>query len=82
MYEQIKCLIKSYLCQKFLKIYHALMSNEIFFDSIDMFFVVIYSAFDQGYMGLSLASCHMNEIWDWRAELGPIWDQVPLGPHY
>ena len=39
-----------------------------------MFFVIIYSAIDQGYIGLSLASCHKDEIWDLRAELGLIWD--------
>ena len=38
------------------------------------FFVIIYTAIDQGYMGLSLASCHKDEIWDLRAELGLIWD--------
>ena len=32
-------------------------------------FLLIYSAIDQGYMGLSLASCNM-EIWDLQAELG------------
>ena len=41
---------------------------------ITSFLVVIYSAIDQGYMGLSLASCHKDEIWDLRAELGLIWD--------
>ena len=53
-----------------------------------MFFVIIYSAIDQGYIGLSLASCHKDEIWDLRAELGPFqgfspnWEKVPnLGPH-
>ena len=53
-----------------------------------MFFVIIYSAIDQGYIGLSLASCHKDEIWDLGAELGPFqgfgpnWDQVPnLGHH-
>ena len=34
-------------------------------------------------MGLSLASCHKDEIWDLRAELGLIWDHfrasVPIG---
>ena len=48
-----------------------------------MFFVIIYSAIDQGYIGLSLASCHKDEIWDLRAELGLIWDHfralVPIG---
>ena len=39
-----------------------------------MFFAIIYSAIDQGYIGLSLASCHKDEIWDLRAELGLIWD--------
>ena len=53
-----------------------------------MFFVIIYSAIDQGYIGLSLASCHKDEIWDLRAELGlNIWDHfralIPnLGHHY
>ena len=55
-----------------------------------MFFVIIYSAIDQGYIGFSLASCNKDEIWDLRAELGltfqgfgPNWDQVPnLGHHY
>ena len=54
-----------------------------------MFFVIIYTAIDQGYMGLSFASCHKDEIWDLRAELGPFqpfglnWEQVPnLGQHY
>ena len=28
-----------------------------------MFFVIIYSAIDQGYIGLSLATCHKDEIW-------------------
>merc|ERR1712240_704624 len=37
-------------------------------------FFVIYSAIDQGYTGLSLASCQKDEIWDLRAELGLIWD--------
>ena len=48
-----------------------------------MFFVIIYSAIDQGYIGLSLASCHKDEIWDLGAELGLIWDHfralVPIG---
>ena len=48
-----------------------------------MFFVIIYSVIDQGYIGLSLASCHKDEIWDLRAELGLIWDYfralVPIG---
>ena len=48
-----------------------------------MFFVIIYSAIDQGYIGLSLASCHKDEIWDLQAELGLIWDHfralVPIG---
>ena len=48
-----------------------------------MFFVIIYSAIDQGYIGLSLATCHKDEIWDLRAELGLIWDHlralVPMG---
>ena len=48
-----------------------------------MFFVIIYSAIDQGYTGLSLASCHKDEIWDLRAELGLIWDHfkalAPIG---
>ena len=48
-----------------------------------MFFVIIYSAIDQGYMGLSLASCQKDEIWDLRTELGLIWDHfralVPIG---
>ena len=48
-----------------------------------MFFVIIYSAIDQGYIGLSLASCHKDEIWDLRAELGLTWDHfralVPIG---
>ena len=48
-----------------------------------MFFVIIYSVIDQGYIGLSLASCHKDEIWDLRAELGLIWDHfralVPIG---
>ena len=35
---------------------------------------MIYTAIDLGYMGLSLASCHKDEIWDLRAELGLIWD--------
>ena len=35
-----------------------------------MFFVIIYSVIDQGYIGLSLASCHKDEIWDLRAKLG------------
>ena len=35
-----------------------------------MFFVIIYSAIDQRYIGLSLASCNKDEIWDLRAELG------------
>ena len=39
-----------------------------------MFFVIIYSAIDQGYIGLSLASCNKDEIWDLRAELGLTWD--------
>ena len=39
-----------------------------------MFFVIVYSAIYQGYMGLSLATCHKDEIWDLRAELGLIWD--------
>ena len=46
-------------------------------------FVINYSAIDQGYIGLSLASCHKDEIWDLRAELGLIWDHfralVPIG---
>merc|ERR1712240_942031 len=46
-------------------------------------FFVIYSAIDQGYTGLSLASCQKDEIWDLRAELGLIWDHfralVPIG---
>ena len=38
---------------------------------------------DQGYIGLSLASCHKDEIWDLQAELGFIWDHFrALGPHY
>ena len=41
---------------------------------ITFFFVIIYSAIDQGYIGLSLASCHKDEIWDLRTELGLIWD--------
>ena len=48
-----------------------------------MFFVINYSAIDQGYIGLSLASCHKDEIWDLPAELGLIWDHfralVPIG---
>ena len=48
-----------------------------------MFFVIIYSAIDQGYIGLSLASCHKDEIWDLRAEFGLIWNHsralVPIG---
>ena len=48
-----------------------------------MFFVINYSAIDQGYIGLSLASCHKDEIWDLRAELGLIWDHfkalAPIG---
>ena len=48
-----------------------------------MFFVIIYSAIDQGYIGLSLASCHKDEIWDLWAELGLIWDHfkalAPIG---
>ena len=48
-----------------------------------MFFVIIYSAIDQGYIGLSLASCHKDEIWDLWAELGLILDHfsalVPIG---
>ena len=39
-----------------------------------MFFVIIYSAIDQGYIGHSLASCNKDEIWDLRAELGLTWD--------
>ena len=39
-----------------------------------MFFVIIYSVIDQGYIGLGLASCHKDEIWDLWAELGLIWD--------
>ena len=41
-----------------------------------MFFVIIHSAIDQGYIGLSLSSCHKDkdEIWDLGAELGLIWD--------
>ena len=47
------------------------------------FFVMIYSAIHQGYQGLSLASCHKDEIWDLQAELGFIWDHFrALGPHY
>ena len=41
-----------------------------------MFFVIIYSAIDQGCMGLSLTSYHKDEIWDLRTELGLIWDQI------
>ena len=48
-----------------------------------MFFVIIYSAIDQGYIGLSLASCHKDEIWDLKAKLGLFWDLlrslVPIG---
>ena len=44
---------------------------------------MIYSAIDQGYMALSLASCHKDEIWDLRAEWELIWDHfralVPIG---
>ena len=51
-----------------------------------MFFVIIYSAIDQGYIGLSLASCHKDEIWDLRAEWGLIWDHfralVPTGTNF
>ena len=39
-----------------------------------MFFVIIYSVIDQGYIGLSSASCHKDDIWDLGAELGLIWD--------
>ena len=50
---------------------------------ITCFFVIIYSDIDQGYMGLSLASCQKDEIRDLRAELGLIWDHfralVPIG---
>ena len=34
---------------------------------ITCFFVIIYTAIDQGYMGLSFASCHKDEIWDLQA---------------
>ena len=48
-----------------------------------MFFVIIYSVIDQGYIGLSSASCHKDDIWDLGAELGLIWDHfralVPIG---
>ena len=48
-----------------------------------MFFVIIYGGIDQGYTGLSLASCQKDEIWDLRAELGLIWDHFktlsPIG---
>ena len=47
-----------------------------------MFFVIIYSAIDQGYIGLSLASCHKDEIWDLRAELGLIWDHFKFGTSF
>ena len=51
-----------------------------------MFFVIIYSVIDQGYIGLSLASCHKDEIWDLPAELGLIWDHfralVPTGTNF
>ena len=44
---------------------------------------MIYTAIDLGYMGLSLASCHKDEIWDLQAEFGLIWDHsralVPIG---
>ena len=47
------------------------------------FFVMIYNAIDQGYMGLSLASCQNYEMWELRAELGLIWDHfralIPIG---
>ena len=55
-----------------------------------MFFVIIYSAIYQGYIGLSLASCHKDEIWCEQngTYMGPFqdfclnWDQVPnLGHH-
>ena len=45
--------------------------------------VIIYSAIDQEYIKLSLASCNKDEIWDLRAELGLTWDHfralVPIG---
>ena len=44
---------------------------------------IFYSVIDQGYIGLSLASCHKDKIWDLRAEFGHIWDHsralVPMG---
>ena len=48
-----------------------------------MFFVIIYSAIDQGYIGLSLASCHKDEIWgeqnwDLYGTISRLWPQ--LGP--
>ena len=50
---------------------------------ITCFFVMIYIAINQGCMGLSLASCHKDKIWDLRAEFGHIWDHsralVPMG---
>ena len=47
------------------------MKNTIGLE-ITCFLVVIYSAIDQGYMGLSLASCHKDdEIWDLQAEPSP-----------
>ena len=56
------------------------MTNAI---GLKMFFCLTYSAIDQGYIGLSLASCHMDEIWDLRAKFGPIRDHsralVPIG---
>ena len=49
-----------------------------------MFFEIIYNAIDQGYMGNNLASCHKDKIWDFRAEMGLIWDHFrafsQLGP--
>ena len=37
-------------------------------------------------MGLSLASCHKDEIWDLQTELGLIWDHfralVPTGTNF
>ena len=42
-----------------------------------MFFVFIYSAIDQGYIGLSLASCHKDEIWDLFGGILGLWSQEP-----
>ena len=52
-----------------------------------MFFVIIYSAIDQGYIGPSLASCHKDEIWgeqnwDLYGTISRLWPQLRPSPKF